>query len=153
MVLAKHAPSLLQDIRNRSYVDYLRPYCKVHLPHMAETFGQTTEDVKQSLAHLIGTGDIAHARIDCRTETLLRSKGEARNKKTQERVQRLQEAVLNDTYAFIVRLAVLEHEPSGGRSRAAYEYNEDVLGHSSDDEDSDTQMVCNNIANPEDDMF
>jgi hypothetical protein len=47
----------------------------------------------------------------------------------------------------------MEHEPSRGRSRAAHEYTEDVLEHSSDDEDSDMQMAFNNIANPEDDMF
>jgi hypothetical protein len=153
MVLRKHASVLLQDIRNRSYVDYLRPYRKVHLPHMAQMFGQTSDEVKKSLALLIGSGRVAHARIDCRTETLERKKGDLPSKKTQARIQTLQESVLNNTYASIVRLVCLEHEPSRGRGGPSYEYQDDVLDRSSDDEDDYTPMVYNNIANPEDDMF
>jgi hypothetical protein len=150
MVLAKHAPVLLQDIRNRSYVDYLRPYRRVHLTHMAQLFDQTTDQVKKSLALLIGSGKVAHARIDCRTETLEKKKGDVSSKKTQERIQRLQESVLNNAYASIVRLACLEHEASRGRA-AAYA-SPDVLDNSSGDEDDDMSMAFRNFANPEDDM-
>jgi hypothetical protein len=139
-------------------------------------FGETTQTIQQSLAYLISTGHVVHARIDCRTETLVRQvkqggggepqqqQQQARHNKTLFRIQKLQEMVLNNTYAFIVRLAVLEHEQSSGRGNragATYEFSsEDVLEHDyssddDDDEDSDNMipMVINNIANPDDDMF
>lgn len=181
MILAQHVPILLQNIRHRTYVDYLHPFSRVHLPHMATMFGETTQTIQQSLAYLIATGNVVHARIDCRTETLVRQvkqggggepqqqqqQQQARRNKTLFRIQKLQEMVLNNTYAFIIRLAVLEHEqPSGRGSRAGgvgatYEFSsEDVLEHdySSDDDDDDDSdnmipMVINNIANPDDDMF
>lgn len=152
MVLARHAPALLQHIHDRSYVDYLRPYRRVHLPHMAQVFDKTTDQVQKSLALLIGSGKVANARIDCRTETLEKKKIDSPSKKTQERIKNLQESVLNNAYASIVRLACLEHDTSRERGAAAYAYPEDALGHSSSDEDDDMPMVYNNIANPEDDM-
>ena len=155
--LAAHASNLVEQIRNRSHVDYLQPYRKVYLPHMADMFGETMETVEQNLAQRIARGDIRHARIDCRTRTLQRDSVEmeetARLRRTQERIQRLQESVLNDAYASMVRLACLEHETPPERSAAfAFASNpEDVLpGASSDDDDDDVDMVYDNSANPED---
>jgi hypothetical protein len=157
--LAEHVPVLLQHIRDRSHVDYLRPYRRVHLPHMARVFNETTEQVQKSLVVLIGSGKIANARIDCRTETLEKKKKiDLPSTKAQERIQTLQESVLNNGYASIVRLACLEHHETSSRERgaasAAFAYPEDALDNSSsgDEDDDDMPMVYNNIANPEDDM-
>jgi len=151
--LAVHANKLVELVRNRSYVDYLQPYRKVHLLHMANMFGETTENVTKSLAELIGKGEILHARIDCRNQTLQRKDSEAEEKtrlgKTEQRVQRLQESVLNDAYASIVRLACLEHEPPPERgSYNNFANPEDVLADV--DSDDDVDMVYDNAANPDD---
>ncbi len=156
--LARHADKLVQLIRNRAYVDYLQPYQKVHLPHMALTFGQDPATLQQSLAQLIGNGDIVCARINCQTNTLERhvEMAEAsRLYKTQKRVQKLQTSVLNDAYASIVRLAVLEHEPvdqhhhRGGNARNPEDVLADVDADSEEDDD-DVDMAYDNIANPDD---
>lgn len=157
--LAAHAKKLMELVRNRSYVDYLQPYRKVHLPHMATMFGGDCANLQKSLAELIGKGEIRHARIDCRTQTLEREETEEAVglKKTEQRVQKLQETVLNDAYASIVRLACLELEPTergGGGSRNNNNNPEDVLADveqdSSDDDDVDMAVAYDHGANPDD---
>jgi len=156
LYLAAHADKLVTLVRNRSYVDYLQPYHKVHLPHMAKMFGDTPENVKKSLADLIGKGDIRHARIDCRTQTLQRGDTEAEEKarlrQTEKKVQHLQETVLNDTYASLVRLACLEHEPAPDRSSYNFAAGnpEDAIAGLDSDDDDDVDMVYDNYANPDD---
>jgi hypothetical protein len=154
MYLARHADKLVQLVRNRAHVDYLQPYQKVHLSHMARTFGEDPALLQTSLAQLIGNGDIPCARINCQTNTLERHVQAAeasRLYKTQARVQRLQEVVLNDAYASIVRLAVLEHEPVDQLQRGNHN-PEDVLADvdSDSEDDDDVDMAYDNIANPDD---
>lgn len=160
VLLAPHAKKLVEMIRNRSFVDYLQPYNKVSLAHMATMFGETTETVTATLAQLIGNGSIRHARIDCRTQTLQRDSPvkmeKARLAKTEKRVERLQESVLNDAHAAIVRLACIEYEPQGERGafNAAFAAAnpEDVL-EGIDDSDDEMEMVLDNMANPDDAAF
>jgi hypothetical protein len=63
----------------------------------------------------------------------------------------LQEVVLNDAYASIVRLAVLEHEPVDQLQRGNHN-PEDVLADvdSDSEDDDDVDMAYDNIANPDD---
>lgn len=160
--LHAHSQTLLQLVRNRAHVDYLQPYVKVHLPHMARTFGDSTHDLIQNLALLISKGEIRQApRMDLRTETLQKQSEAAqetmRLKKTEQRVERLQESVLNDAYASIVRLACWEHEPAPERGGFNNNFGggnnpEDVLaGVESDEDDDDVDMaMVYDAANPDD---
>jgi hypothetical protein len=118
---------------------------------MANMLGESTDLLLKSLAELIGKGEIRNARINCRTLTLERQETEekARLLKTEQRLQKLQDTVLNNAYASIVRLAILEHEQPGEHRGAANP--EDVLADVDDsDNDDDVDMVYDNIANPDD---
>jgi COP9 signalosome complex subunit 1 len=145
VILAPHVEALFESILHRSCIEYLKPYRKVNLAQMANIFGIPTERLIAILAELIGSGKIEASRIDCQTQTLERLSGEAvlyrRQHATKRKLQAMEQNILNDSYAMMVRVACLE---SGSRQNFS-----STMDYSDDDDPEPMDLVAA-AGNPED---
>jgi COP9 signalosome complex subunit 1 len=146
MVLAPHLETLSETILHKCCIEYLKPYRKVNLAQMATIFSIPVERLIDILASLIGSGRIPNARIDCLSQTLERLSEETvlhrRQQATKKRILAMEQSILNDAHAMMVRVACLENE--GARKSHFVDYME------SDDEDGDEPMELVAAGNPED---
>lgn len=144
MILAPHLEDLFEGILHRLCMEYLKPYRKVNLTHMASIFGVPTDRMITILADLIRVGKIEASRIDCQAQTLERLSEEAvlyrRQHATKLKLQAMEQNILNDAYAMMVRVAYMEN---GAREEAATEDD-------SDDEEMEPMDLVAAIGNPED---
>ena len=144
MILAPHLEALFENILHRLCIEYLKPYCKVDLTNMASIFGVPTDRMIAILANLIRIGKIGASRIDCQAQTLERLSEEAvlyrRQHATKLKLQAMEQNILNDAYAMMVRVACMEN---GARQETATE------GHS-DDEEMEFMDLVAAVGNPDD---
>jgi len=148
--LAPHLHDLQQSILHKCLIEYLRPYRKVYLPQMAENFRIPLDRLMDILALLIGNGKIKFARLDCRSQTIEKDpsmEAKERSQKTQQRILNLQESVLNDTYAMIIRMSCLENDQTVDRRKSSYM---DFVENSDDDDLHPDEPMDLVAANPED---
>jgi 26S proteasome subunit RPN7/PCI domain len=144
MVLAPHLENLMESILHRSCIEYLKPYRRVNLAQMASIFGIPTDRIITILAELIGSGKVEASRIDCLTQTLERLSDDQvlyrRQHATKRKLKAMEQNILNDAYAMMVRVAFIEN--ASRENFTAMEY--------SDDEDGDSMDVVASVGNPED---
>ena len=144
MILAPHLEDLMANILHRSCIEYLKPYRRVNLAQMASIFGIPTDRIINILVELIGSGQIEASRIDCITQTLERLSDDEvlyrRQHATKRKLKAMEQNILNDAYAMMVRVAFLEN--GSQQNFTAMEY--------SDDEDGDAMDLVPSIGNPED---
>lgn len=142
MVLAPHLQALFEGILHRLCMEYLKPYNRVDLTKMASIFGIPTDRLISILADLILAGKIGASRIDCQAQTLERLSDEAllyrRQHATKVKLQAMEQCILNDAYAMMVRVAFMENCSQ-----------QDLLSSADqiDDEDMDPMDL---VGNPED---
>lgn len=137
--LAPHLDELMETILHKCLVEYMRPYRKVSLPDMATQFGVSLERLFSTLATLIRTDKIKYARLDYCAQTLEKHpelEVVERREKTTRRIVALQDGILNDAYAMMVRMACLEHDLTVDRRKASYD-------------NDDTHQPMDLVANPE----
>lgn len=143
MILAPHLEDLSQTILHKCCIEYLKPYRKVNLAQMATIFSIPVERLIDMLATLIGSGRIPNARIDCLGQTLERLSEDAilyrRQQATKKRILAMEQSVLNDAHAMMVRVACMENE--GARRSHFVDYM---------DSDDDEPMELVAAGNPED---
>lgn len=145
MLLSPHLEKLSNAILHKCCMEYLKPYRKVHLPKMAETFSLPLDQLVTILSDLIGTGKILYARIDCRSQTLERRKElEIRERKiaTKRKIMKMEQAILNDAYGMMIRSACTENDQMVDRRKQ----NVSEM-YSSDEDGPDVPME---VGNPED---
>lgn len=144
MILAPHLENLMESILHRSCIEYLKPYRRVNLAQMANIFGITTDRIITILAELIGSGKVDPSRIDCITQTLERLSDDEllhrRQHATKRKLKAMEQSILNDAYAMMVRVAFIEN--GSQQNFTAMEY--------SDDEEGDAMDLVASIGNPED---
>jgi COP9 signalosome complex subunit 1 len=149
MFLEPHLEKLFDTIMQKCIIEYLKPYRKVNLVHMASIFSTPIDRLIPMLAELIGAGRIPHARIDCLEQTLERRTDEAlvqRQLTTKKKILAMEQDILNDAHAMIIRVACLENEGDDRRKPSyAVEYME-----SDDDDDNDGEPMDLVAGNPED---
>jgi hypothetical protein len=154
---------LCQKIREKGLLEYLRPYQCVELSNMGKLF-PSIPNLQDTLVDLMGRGLLLNAKIDARANILYKT---TINKPTVD-LSGMEQRVLEDTHALLIRLACLEHDlcvsdglghPNSNRARrTAARYGRDVAHHMDDDDDSsdeDTPMLDvdvegMNARNPED---
>jgi len=146
MILAPHLDKLSETIMHKCCIEYLKPYRKVNLAQMATIFSIPVERLIEMLATLIGSGRIPNARIDCLSQTLERLSEDAilhrRQHDTKKRILAMEQSILNDAHAMMVRVACMENE--GTRKSHFVDYMD------SDDDDGDEPMELVAAGNPED---
>jgi COP9 signalosome complex subunit 1 len=148
MLLAPHLTALLRDIRNKAMVEYLKPFKRVSMSVMADTFSVELPELVTTLATLIGCGKIANCRINCASQTLEKDSSSNTLLQTQEKITALQDRVLNDSYACMIRLACLEFDQSVDRRR--FQPHSGAAGLDRADESSDDDQVMEQVvANPD----
>lgn len=169
--LHPHLANLLSRIRDRSVVDYVQPYSHVSISTLANGILMTPpghhaepqETPEATLARLIGTGRLPpDMRLDLRTGSLRRNSGKMDRRwlATQKQVLQLQESVLRDAQALMIRLACYENHgsgagggmpgPGGEGPRVSLTDEGDLQGGVvgwSDDDDDDVPMM--DMVNPE----
>ena len=145
MHLAPHVSQLMQNIREKALVDYLRPYKRVSLSSMADNFSIPVSELITTLATLIGSGKIVGSRINCASQTLEKSKSVPRTN-----IVSLQDRVLNDSYACLIRLACIQFDLIVDRQQMSSpaEYSA-----SSEDDDDNDDQVMQQIVEPPDDYY
>ncbi|KAI2507261.1 26S proteasome subunit RPN7 [Fragilaria crotonensis] len=137
-----HLEALFEGILHRLCMEYLKPYNRVDLTKMASIFGIPTDRLISILADLILGGKIGASRIDCQAQTLERLSDEAllyrRQHATKVKLQAMEQCILNDAYAMMVRVAFMENCSQ-----------QDLLSSADqiDDEDMDPMDL---VGNPED---
>lgn len=145
MLLSEHLEGLSETILHKCCIEYLRPYRKVNLIQMARIFSLDAQLLVSMLAKLIGNGRIPNARIDCVTQTLERLDEQAilhrRQHETRRKILAMEQNVLNDSYAMMVRAACMENKGKGGS------YSIDLMDSDEDDRDEPMELVA---GNPED---
>lgn len=143
--LAPHLASLMETILHRCLVEYLRPYRKVNLQQMSEAFRIPLDSLFSTLAELIRNGRIKNARLDARSHTLEKDPSmevEERKRKIEKRMTILEDNIINNAYAMIIRMSCLENDQTVDRRQATY-----IDGVEDDVEAMDTDIV---MPNPED---
>ena len=144
MILAPHLKDLFECILHRLCIEYLKPYSKVNLHHMATIFGVSTERMIALLADLIRSEKIEASRIDYVAQTLERLSEEELLKRRQQATQRklfaMEQKILNNAHAMMVRVAFME---SGPRQHAVKE------DYSDDDGTAGPMELSTSVGNPE----
>jgi COP9 signalosome complex subunit 1 len=151
MLLAPHLTALLRDIRNKAMVEYLKPFNRVSLSVMADTFSVPLPELVTTLATLIGSGKIDHCRINCSSQTLEKDLSSNALLQTQEKIMALQDRVLNDSYACIIRLACLEFDQSVDRRRL--QPHADAAGLDQPDDSSDDDQIMEQVVGNPDECY
>ena len=127
--IANQLPKLLETILERCLVEYLRPYRKVHLSQMATAFGMETNHLIATLARLIRNGRIQYTRLDCQSQTLWKDSSSLevaeRQEQSSNKVKSLQDNVLNDAYAMLIRMACLDYDISFDRRKGMMTMGDD----------------------------
>ena len=107
--------ALIQTIRETCLVEYLRPYQRVKLESLRDLFFPSTVPDDNNLDHVIDAlADLmdrqllpATARLDCREKILFRTDLPCDPGPI---IRAMEERVLDDSHAMLVRLACLEHD-------------------------------------------
>ena len=115
--LAPRLTQLMLEIRNKALVDYLKPYKRVSIPTMAATFSMECSDLVTILATLIGSNQIQGSRINCATQTLEKDAPLNSQLETQRQVTAMQDRILNDSNACMIRMACIELDLSVDQRR------------------------------------
>ena len=117
MHLAPRLTQLILEIRNKFLVDYLKPYKRVSIPTMAATFSMECSDLVTTLATLIGSKHIQGSRINCATQTLEKDAAPNMQLETQRQVTAMQDRILTDSHACVIRMACIEFDISVDQGR------------------------------------
>ena len=118
--------ALVQTIRETCLVEYLRPYQRVKLESLRDLFFPTPASDDENLDSVIDAlADLmdrqllpSTARLDCREKILFRADAPC---DPGPNIRAMEERILDDSHAMLVRLACLEHDlviksdPSGVR--------------------------------------
>lgn len=117
MHMVPHLTSLQQLIRQKTLLQYWKPYRRVSFANMAEDLGPglvpSQDFLISHMVEAIASGAAPSTRIDLQSYTLVREESDAEEAKleqTQAKVAQLTTDLLTDTYCAIVRLACIEHE-------------------------------------------
>jgi COP9 signalosome complex subunit 1 len=146
--------ALSQKIREKCLMEYLRPYQCVRLDSMSQLF-PSIHNLQDTLVDLMGRGLIPNAKMDARANVLYKTEP-----KPSVELAAMEQRVLDDTHAMLIRLGCLEYDlsvqdavPRGRRAAVAAAAAARYDDESSDDE-GDTPMLDadpqNSAANPED---
>ncbi|KAG7345988.1 26S proteasome subunit RPN7-domain containing protein [Nitzschia inconspicua] len=108
---------LSQQVREMCLVEYLRPYQCVKLESMQQLFPALGPNLIDLLIDLMSRKLLPPtSRLDCRTGVLFQI---PENQNPSRQIQVMEETILDDTHALLVRLACLDndlivHDPSAG---------------------------------------
>jgi len=147
MILSPYLDKLFEKILQKCCIEYLKPYRKVNLLRMAEIFSLTVDKLTSTLGGLIGSGEIQYAQIDCLSNTLERESHIAlkyRQRDTKKKILAMEQNILNDTYAMMIRVSCLENDNSDRRKQPFVDYMD------SDDDDRRVEPMEIVAGNPED---
>eukprot|EP00980_Cylindrotheca_fusiformis_P001255 scaffold332_cov117-Cylindrotheca_fusiformis.AAC.15 len=103
---------LCQTIRERCLLEYLRPYQCIQLSKMSELF-PSVSNMEDTLVDLMGRGLLLNAKLDARANVLHKEPIGSIDKKKKKNVVDLypmEQRILDDAYAMLIRLACLEHD-------------------------------------------
>lgn len=152
MLLAPHLTTLIREIRNKAMMEYLKPFKRVSLPVMAATFSIEVSKLIKTLVTLIESGKIVDRRINCACQTLEKESTITNLSQTQEKIVALQDRVLNDSYACVIRLACIEFEQNMDRRR--FQPHTGPAGLDNPEESSeDDELIQQVVANPDEYSF
>lgn len=103
---------LIQTIRETCLVEYLRPYQRVKLESLRELFfpgnNNTLDSVIDSIADLMDRKLLPPTtRLDCRENILFQTEAPC---DPAPKIRSMEERILDDSHAMLVRLACLEHD-------------------------------------------
>mmetsp|Transcript_12165 Transcript_12165/g.13949 ORF Transcript_12165/g.13949 Transcript_12165/m.13949 type:complete len:297 (-) Transcript_12165:1151-2041(-) len=146
IILSSFLDQLNEAIFHKCCIEYLKPFRKVNLIKMASVFSCEVDKLTSTLASLIGTGRIPHSRIDCMTQTMERESDLTflrHQCKTKKKILSMQNNILHDTSAMVIRVACIENDNPDRRKQAYMDYLD-----SDDDEQKDAMEIV--AANPED---
>mmetsp|Transcript_28246 Transcript_28246/g.41731 ORF Transcript_28246/g.41731 Transcript_28246/m.41731 type:complete len:453 (-) Transcript_28246:1285-2643(-) len=147
MILSPFLDKLFENILQKSCIEYLKPYRKVDLVKMASIFSLTVDKLTSTLADLIGSGHIPYAQIDCLTHTLECESSVSlkhRQRDTKKKILAMEQNILNDTYAMMIRVSCMENDNNDRRKQSFVEYMD------SDDDDRRVEPMEVAAGNPED---
>lgn len=154
---------LSKKIREKCLLEYLRPYQCIQLSKMSKLF-PSIPDLQDELVDLMGRGLLSNAKIDARANILY--KNPPSHAKPSVDMYRMEQRVLDDTHAMLIRLACMEydlcvsdgmgsHRHASRSRRAAAQFANQMMGDDDGDDSSveDTPMLDVDVLsarNPED---